>query len=402
MRVVLEDGGAERRTIALYNPQTGQAMVLPLAAPFKKLRKKVLEKRTKTVVKKPVYKAEYDQFGVRIGSPAWYEMQKKTPALSGPFKGLKKKLKAKKAFKEKKQNIRQENKLKRVEGRQTSKTGRQEERHLRKDTRLKKRTATQEGKLLKKVGQQDVVAARQASKIRKADQSNVAPVPEEEQEYANAAIDTEYDEESDALPEGTYDVNGGDYMMSPEDQGGDDSTIDVGYDEVPQEEQLSAGGELDLKKVGDFITMVTKGKVNIKPVTNVANDLLLIKRDVQLIRQAVVPGEDLSAGWIDAVFKVAKGAAGGIVNAVAPDSKVGNALLKVKDSKTGQAVTKLVNSKAGQAVQTAVANQRELVQLRAEASDLRAQNASLKKQRYYFAAGGAITGYIGTKLIRSR
>jgi hypothetical protein len=263
--------------------------------------------------------------------------------LSGPFKGLKKKMKAKKAVRAKKQEIKQEQKLKRVENKQVAKTARQEKRQTRKATRLDKRTATQENKLQRKLGKREVTAENQAAKIRKAQQKNQEEPYEEE---AEAAMDPTYDqEESDVYPEGSFDVPGGDPMLSPSDYGQPD-TIDVEAEEVTE------------------------------------------------------PSGELSAGWIDGVIKIAKGVAGGAINAVAPNSKVGNALLKLKDTKTGQAVTKIVNSKTGQVVKAAVDSGREVQIAKQQLALLQERNKSLTTQRNVLigtnvaSAGLAVYGFV--------
>ncbi len=260
--------------------------------------------------------------------------------LSGPFKGLKKKIKAKKEFRAKKQEVRQQNKLARVSNRQEAKTERQSERQTRKATRLDKRTATQENKLQRKLGKREITAAKQQAKIDKA-QSKSAEILNNQE----AAEDPQYEEASDQLPEGSYDVEGGDYMVNHEDQG-EDNTIDVEFDEVPEEE-LS----------------------------------------------------DLAAGWIDGILKVAKGAAGGIVNAVAPDSKLGKNLLNIK--------SKAENSKVGKLVKGVNSVTSKTPSLMAENAELKKRVKSLETQRIiYGAAGTAIGGLagalIGKALTRKR
>lgn len=237
--------------------------------------------------------------------------------LSGLFSGLKKKMKGRKELKAKKAEVRQASKLKRFEKRQEAKTGRQEERFKRKDTRLKKRTATQENRLARKVGRKAETEAKSQAKIDKINQS-----------YVDAAQESTYDESSDSIPD-TSDVTGGDYMMNPNNP--EEFTAYENVDESEFEEE---------------------------------------------------PQGELSAGGLwGTVANVVKGAAGGIVNAVAPNSKVGNYLLKVKDSKTGQFVTRAVN--AGQEFQL----------LKNENVNLKLRVKQLQNERLVWAAGSAVVGF---------
>ena len=134
--------------------------------------------------------------------------------LSGLFKGLKQKRKAKKAFRKKKQAIKQEQKLQRYENRQTAKTARQSGRQDRKMTRIK--------------GKQDVIRARYDKKVNKQ--------TEREREFQTDAASPQYQEGSDQIPEQIYeDTPGGSYMNQDTDPQGEDVQYDE-YEEVPEGE----------------------------------------------------------------------------------------------------------------------------------------------------------------------
>lgn len=336
MRLALEDSGA-RAVRTLYNPNTGQ-----------------------------------------------------TITLSGPFKGLKKKIKAKQDFRSKKQEIKRDNKLQRVSNRQTSKTQRQATKQESKQARI-------DAKKQKNVNRFNRRSARGEAQVRKINEksdaqiakirSKISPEVEQEQE---AATDTEYNEDSDQLPEGSMDYEGGDYMVNPEEQGTEEPE-EVEYEET----ELSAGGEISLKPLLEFITKVSNGK-GIKAVSNVSKsvvdlnnlktDLVALRNDVKIIRNVLQPDQpqDLS-GWIDTVAKVVKGAAGGVVQSVAPGSKTAMALLKIKDSKVGKAANKLINSQTGQALKKVVNNN-------AENTALKLRVKELEQQRIMYSAISGVAG----------
>ena len=244
--------------------------------------------------------------------------------------------------------IRQDARTQRVRNRQEAKTDRQDTRQKRKQTRIEK--TVQRQKLKKK-----------RLKNKTEDLNKMRNYQE-----AQATYSPEYKEDSDFYPEETFEnVHGADYMIDPEDQGGYDA-INVDYEETEEYEEEEVPEEYEeLEYSGDS-------------------------------------GGELSAGWIDGVVKVVKGAAGGVINAVAPDSKVGKALLNVKETKAGEAVTKAVNSKTGKAVQKVATAQTEIATLTKQNSLLKAQVSNLKAQRYYYGAGGALAGIIGTTLVKSK
>lgn len=110
--------------------------------------------------------------------------------LSGLFKGLKKKVKAKKAFRAKKAEVKQANKMQRYENKQAAKTARQTGRQDRKQRRI--------------VGKQEVQQARRDKKMNKSTQ--------EEREFQTDAMQPKYNQGSDQLPQEEFDeVNGGQF-----------------------------------------------------------------------------------------------------------------------------------------------------------------------------------------------
>lgn len=326
----------------------------------------------------------------------------------GPLKKLKAKINAKQEFHTAKKAAKRAGKLERVQQHQESKTQRQ---HTRQDARQ----AHNEAIRVRQQNKVDRRTARGQASVQNIQNKAAQRQAKDAQEQQEAAADPTYDESSDQIPNND-DINGGDYMISPEDQGGAPDTIDVDHEDVTDQDgdydpnkgdmdgkpPVFNDGEFDFKKIVALVNKVKSGNAA-KLVTSgssVAGDLALIKKDLQVIRKAVDPNNqvELSSGWISAVLKGVKGAAGGVINAAAPDSKLGKSLLNIKDSKAGQAVNKLVNSKTGQTVKSITG----VSQLQAENKMLKDQVASLQKQRYYYAAAGAGSGALLGYVLKPR
>jgi len=235
--------------------------------------------------------------------------------LSGLFKGLKKKVKAKKAFRAKKAEVKQENKLKRYENKQEAKTTRQTGRQDRKQRRI--------------VGKQEVQQARRDKKMNKSTQ--------QEREFENEAMQPKYNQGSDQLPQEEFDeVNGGQYSAAaaqmqvlPSDEGdfneqedGEyseyEEVYDNGYEQQMEEEGVPLNGWLDTvfdlgKKVVNKVSGSKAGKAVQQGVINRADyDRIkleatdLRRRAEELAKQNITYGAVGLAAGVALGFGVAK------------------------------------------------------------------------------------------------
>jgi len=239
--------------------------------------------------------------------------------LSGLFKGLKKKRKAKKEFRAKKSEVKQANKLKRYENKQVAKTTRQVGRQDRKQRRI--------------VGKQEVQQARRDKKMNKATQR--------EREFQTDAMEPKYNQGSDQLPEEEFDeVNGGQYAAGAaqmqvlpsedgdfnEQEGGEyseyeevyDNGYDNGYEQQMEEEGVPLNGWLDTvfdlgKKVVNKVAGSKAGKAVQQGVINKADyDRIkleatdLRRRAEELAKQNITYGAVGLAAGVALGFGVAK------------------------------------------------------------------------------------------------
>lgn len=117
---------------------------------------------------------------------------------------------------------RADNRTARKVNRQVSKTQRQATKQLKKQTRKEVGAERQNKRKLRVVGRQEIIKARQQSKIDK---------------FTSASQNPEFDPSQDQIPQEIYnDTEGGEYMVSQEDYNQDEETPEDYYDEYEEEE----------------------------------------------------------------------------------------------------------------------------------------------------------------------
>ena len=270
---------------------------------------------------------------------------------------------AKKAAKQQRKVVRQQQKTARKVMRQERRSDRVQQKGERKSAKRAVKTARKEKNLIRVQGKQEIIRQRQQNKL---DRMN-AQQEEALNNIQGGSFSPDFDgSQSDVIPQGYYDVPGGDYTgMSPDTYNSYPDVIDTDYEEVdsdiPQDEYEEDYNEPDDSEYYQQDYMPDDGGYD---NTGIYPQMY----DNGLSMPFLIPAV---TGFV---------------------KKIGQKIKKAESGKVAQAVTK------------GTSKYNEIVNLQRENSSLKAQLEGEKKNKYIYGGAGTgiglLTGFLLSKALK--